>query len=342
MLNKKLKLFFVFVIGFILLTVVAIGIQIALLEVRDRVYLRGNLNWATNPAYQIFVEEGQTPAQVTCTVMDSQGHPMPGINVALGGYSGTQGEMVTNDQGQVTQSCSASCTADGIIQIWVNGICVFFEYSTAWYQPSCMSVKEGLTIKIIMLDLGNEPKNQIPSQSGIVFPKDALLIRDLDDRLGQHLYYTAKEPFILPENLKRLHSINLKNQDYYLELGDIGNGLSWISDEKPFKLPVDLDELYLQDNKGFASKEALVSRVKELEAKGEEWETHSNLELDEKIFSCYFKTNITGATESWSANWITNNFAFEAQMLKTPEKYYLHLWSREALPSELEALEAKK
>ena len=71
MLNRKLKLFFVFVIGFILLTVVAIGIQIALLEVRDRVYLRGNLNWATNPAYQIFVEEGQTPAQVTCTVMDS-------------------------------------------------------------------------------------------------------------------------------------------------------------------------------------------------------------------------------------------------------------------------------
>ena len=64
-------------------------------------------------------------------------------------------------------------------------------------------------------------------------------------------------------------SINLKNQDYYLELGDIGNGLSWISDEKPFKLPVDLDELYLRDNKGFASKEALVSRVKELEAKGE-------------------------------------------------------------------------
>ena len=166
--NKKLKLFFIFTIGIILLTVVAIGIQIAIeiafVEVRDRAYLRGNLNWATNPAYQIFVEEGQTPAQVTCTVMDSQGHPMPGINVALGGYSGTQGEMVTNDQGQVTQSCSASCTQDGIIQIWVNGICVFFEYSTAWHQPNYMPVEKGLMIKIIMMDLGNEPKNQIPSQ----------------------------------------------------------------------------------------------------------------------------------------------------------------------------------
>ncbi|MBR4249114.1 MAG: hypothetical protein IKQ24_03055 [Verrucomicrobia bacterium] len=182
-----------------------------------------------------------------------------------------------------------------------------------------------------------ECERKLRSQSGIVFPKDALLIRALDDRLGQHLYYTAKEPFILPENLKRLHSINLKNQDYYLELGDIGNGLSWISDEKPFKLPVDLDELYLQDNKGFASKEALVSRVKELEAKGEEWETHSNLELDEKIFSCYFKTNITGATESLWANWITNGLVFDAQILKNPEKYYMRLWLvRKARPDELE------
>ena len=156
MLNKKLKLFFVFVIGFILLTVVAIGIQIALLEVRDRVYLRGNLNWATNPAYQIFVEEGQIPYQATCTVMDSQGHPIPGMIVALGGYSGTREDMITNDQGQVTQSC----IEDVIIQIWVNGIYAFWKYDTVWYQPSCMPVDKGLMIKIIMMDLGNEPKNQ--------------------------------------------------------------------------------------------------------------------------------------------------------------------------------------
>ena len=160
MLNKKLKLFFVFVIGFILLTVVAIGIQIALLEVRDRVYLHGNLNWATNPAYQIFVEEGQIPYQATCTVMDSQGHPIPGMIVALGGYSGTREDMITNDQGQVTQSC----IEDVIIQIWVNGIYAFWKYDTVRYQPSCMPVDKGLMIKIIMMDLGNEPKNQIPSQ----------------------------------------------------------------------------------------------------------------------------------------------------------------------------------
>jgi hypothetical protein len=160
MLNKKLKLFFVFVIGFILLTVVAIGIQIALLEVRDRVYLRGNLNWATNPAYQIFVEEGQIPYQATCTVMDSQGHPIPGMIVALGGYSGTREDMITNDQGQVTQSC----IEDVIMQIWVNGIYAFWEYDTVWYQPSYMPADKGLMIKIIMMDLGNEPKNQVPSQ----------------------------------------------------------------------------------------------------------------------------------------------------------------------------------
>ena len=135
MLNKKLKLFFVFVIGFILLTVVAIGIQIALLEVRDRVYLRGNLNWATNPAYQIFVEEGQIPYQATCTVMDSQGHPMPGINVALGGYSGTQGEMVTNDQGQVTQSCSASCTQMELFKSGSMGFAHFWSVVLPGINP---------------------------------------------------------------------------------------------------------------------------------------------------------------------------------------------------------------
>lgn len=164
MLNKKLKLFFVFTVGIILLFVVSIGIQIAIeiafVEVRDRVYLHGNLNWATNPAYQIFVEEGQIPYQATCTVMDSQGHPIPGMIVALGGYSGTREDMITNDQGQVTQSC----IEDVIMQIWVNGIYAFWEYDTVWYQPSCMFVDKGLMIKIIMLDLGNEPKNQIPSQ----------------------------------------------------------------------------------------------------------------------------------------------------------------------------------
>ncbi|MBP5760588.1 MAG: hypothetical protein J6W90_04345 [Verrucomicrobia bacterium] len=184
---------------------------------------------------------------------------------------------------------------------------------------------------------------EICSRSGITFPNDTLLIGNChgEDKNDICWYYTSKEPFKLPENLDELEIITLENQTYDLTLGGVGN-LCWRSDEKPFKLPVDLDELYLQNNLGFANKEALVSRVKELEAKGEEWVAESDLELDEKMFSCYFKTNIVGATESWSANWITNNFAFEAEILKTPEKYYLHLWSREALPSELEALKAKE
>ena len=160
MLNKKLKLFFVLTIGIILFFGNVFGICIAYHIKVKYTNCYKYWNYATNPAYQIFIEKGQTPAQVTCTVMDSQGHPMPGINVALGGYSGTQGEMVTNDQGQVTQSCSVSCTADGIIQIWINEICAFWEYDTVWYQPSYMPVDKGLMIKIIMMDLGNEPKNQ--------------------------------------------------------------------------------------------------------------------------------------------------------------------------------------
>ena len=165
MLNKKLKLFFVLTIGIILLFGNVFGICIAYHIKVKYTNCYKYWNYATNPAYQIFIEKGQTPAQVTCTVMDSQGHPMPGINVALGGYSGTQGEMVTNDQGQVTQSCSVSCTADGIVQIIVNGIYVYTSWNIdSWYQPSHMSVKKGLMIKIIMMDLGNEPKNQVPSQ----------------------------------------------------------------------------------------------------------------------------------------------------------------------------------
>lgn len=68
----------------------------------------------------------------------------------------------------------------------------------------------------------------------------------------------------------------------------------------------------------------------------------SSLERDERIFSRLFETNVIGATEFWWANWITNDFAFEAHILKTQEKYYLDLSSREALPSELESLKAKE
>ena len=190
---------------------------------------------------------------------------------------------------------------------------------------------------------GELSAEEIHSISGITFPSDTLFVGnshgDAKNDIGW--YYASKEQFRLPEDLDELEIITLENQTYVLTLGGVGN-LCWRSDEKPFKLPVDLDELYSQYNNGFEDKESFLARVKELEAKGEEWEAESDLELDEKIFSSHFKTHISGATESWSANWITNNFAFEAHMLKTPEKYYLHLWSREAYPSELEALKAKE
>ena len=210
-----------------------------------------------------------------------------------------------------------------------------------------------LTIDVKDIDISCALKNReelkeiehdIRSKSGIIFSSNVLFDNGIYHKYRNkngNWNYISKESFKLPENLDSLKITTLENQTYDLTLGGVGN-LCWRSDEKPFKLPVDLDELYLQNNLGFANKEALVSRVKELEAKGEEWVAESDLELDEKMFSCYFKTNIVGATESWSANWITNNFAFEAQILKTPEKYYLHLWSREALPSKLEALKAKE
>ena len=161
MLNKKLKLFFVFTIGIILLFGNVFGICIAYYIKVQYTNCYKYWNYATNPAYQIFIEKGQIPYQATCTVMDSQGHPIPGMIVALGGYSGTREDMITNDQGQVTQSC----IEDVIIQIWVNGIYAFAIWDIDnWYQPSYMSVEKGLMIKIIMMDLGNEPKNQIPSQ----------------------------------------------------------------------------------------------------------------------------------------------------------------------------------
>lgn len=184
-------------------------------------------------------------------------------------------------------------------------------------------------IEVIHTYKGELSAEEVRSRSGITFPSDTLFIRDShgEGKNNKSWFYTSKEPFKLPENVDVLNITTLKNQTYYLMLGGVGN-LCWRSDEKPFKLPVDLDELYSQNNMGFANKEALVSRVKELEAKGEEWVAESNLELKEKIFSSCFKTNIIGATEAWWADWTTNGLAFRAQILKTPEKYYLDLWSR--------------
>ena len=183
---------------------------------------------------------------------------------------------------------------------------------------------------------------EVRSRSGITFPSDTLFVGDShgEGKNNKNWFYTSNESFELPVDVDELEIITLENQTYNLTLGGVGN-LCWRSDEKPFKLPVDLDELYSQYNDGFEDKESFLARVKELETKGEEWEAESDLEQDEKIFSSHFKTHISGATESWCANWITNNLAFEARILKTPEKYYLDLWSRKPDPYELKDLEAK-
>lgn len=149
---KKFKLSF-FTAGIILLLVVAFGIYLA--------YVRGanpygNWNYATHPAYQIFIEKGQIPLQVTCTVLDSQGHPIPGMNVELRSYSGGHGEKVTDDQGQFTQLLPER----EIVEITVNGIRAFDLLDSAWFQPRCMVLDEGLMIKIIM-DSGSSLKGSI-------------------------------------------------------------------------------------------------------------------------------------------------------------------------------------
>lgn len=194
---------------------------------------------------------------------------------------------------------------------------------------------------IIYVDVGGLSAKEIRSISGITFPSDILFVRRSHEGKNDNTwYYTSKEPFKLPENAKKRRVATLENQTYELSLGGF-YGVIWSSD-KPFKLPVDLDDLYKNGDIWFKDKESLISRVEELKARGYEWETDSDLEQDERIFSCYFKTNVIGATKFWWGDWITNNFAFEAKILETPEKYYLYLSSREALPSELESLKAKE
>ncbi len=191
---------------------------------------------------------------------------------------------------------------------------------------------------------GELSAEEIRSISGITFPSDILFVGRShgESKNSNSWYYTSKEPFKLPENAKeRRVEVTLENQTYELSLGGFASGITWRSD-KPFKTPVDLDDLYKNGDLCFKDKESLVLAVEELEAKGKKWKTDSTLERDERIFSLLFKTNVIGATKSWWRDWITNNFVFEAQVLETPEKYYLYLNSREAYPSELEALKAKE
>ena len=55
------------------------------------------------------------------------------------------------------------------------------------------------------------------------------------------------------------------------------------------------------------------------------------MDMYEDWFSGYFEKNITGATEYKRASWTTNGFDFEAEILKTPDQYYLHLGSEEVV-----------
>ena len=51
----------------------------------------------------------------------------------------------------------------------------------------------------VQMDL--QVDKEIRSQSGIIFPENALCIYVSEDRDGRFLYYTAKAPFQFPENL---------------------------------------------------------------------------------------------------------------------------------------------
>ncbi|MBO7524044.1 MAG: hypothetical protein J6T79_00910, partial [Verrucomicrobia bacterium] len=61
-----------------------------------------------------------------------------------------------------------------------------------------------------------------------------------------------------------------------------------------------------------------------------------DMDMYEDWFSGYFETNITGATEYKEAKWMTNGFVFDAEMLETPERYYLNLSSYVPRSYELE------
>lgn len=173
-------------------------------------------------------------------------------------------------------------------------------------------------------------------QSGIIFPEDTVFVRgrcEPSGEYGEYNYqYISKVPFQLPENLNDLCAESAENQMYYLKLGSY----KWASDE-PFEIPVDLEELA---SKWHEDKESLISRIENMEKKGEKWETECDFDFHEKWFSNCFRMNINGATDYWSANWVTNRLAFEAIMLKTPEKCYLNLYCKKVRPSE--AFEVKE
>ena len=56
-----------------------------------------------------------------------------------------------------------------------------------------------------------------------------------------------------------------------------------------------------------------------------------DMDMYEDWFSGYFEKNITGATEYKRARWTTNGFDFEAEILKTPDQYYLHFGAEEVV-----------
>jgi hypothetical protein len=62
----------------------------------------------------------------------------------------------------------------------------------------------------------------------------------------------------------------------------------------------------------------------------------------EELFSRLFKTNITEAIDHREAEWMKNDYIFNARVLKTPEQYYLYLDSRLPYPEEREDFIAKE
>lgn len=97
---------------------------------------------------------------------------------------------------------------------------------------------------------------------------------------------------------------------------------NYISEES-FKLPENTDTFTANDEK-------IEHTPSNSEAPGNDFWIH------EKEFSLSFKHHIGGTIDYQEGTWTNNDIVFNAQILKTPKKCYLHLSSQEMRPNELE------
>ena len=97
--------------------------------------------------------------------------------------------------------------------------------------------------------------------------------------------------------------------------------------EESFKLPENTDTFIANDVK--------------IEHNPSDSETPKNdFYTYEKEFSLAFKHHIEGTIDYQEGTWTNDDIVFNAQILKTPKKYYLLLSSQEMCSDELETIEA--